>query len=71
MQDMNRREVNIFGSSGCPRSMPTAINLIANKKVKVKPMITHRVNLDGLEALFNDGIIELRKEGYFKGVLRI
>lgn len=71
MQDMHRRELNIFGSSGCPWSMPTAINLIANKKVKVKPMITHRVNLEGLEALFNDGIIEHRKEGYFKGVLRI
>ncbi|UCE52966.1 MAG: alcohol dehydrogenase catalytic domain-containing protein [Desulfobacterales bacterium] len=71
MQDMHRRELTIFGSSGCPWSMPTAINLIANKKIEVKPMITHRVNLEGLEALFNDGIIEHRKEGYFKGVLLI
>ena len=71
MQDMHRRELTIFGSSGCPWSMPTAINLIADKKVKVKPMISHRVDLEGLEALFNDGIIEHRKEGYFKGVLRI
>ena len=71
MQDMHRRELTIFGSSGCPWSMPTAINLIANKKVEVKPMITHRVDLEGLENLFNNGVIEHRKEGYFKGVLLI
>ena len=69
MQDMHRRELTIFGSSGCPWSMPTAINLIAENKIEVKPMITHRVNLEELEILFNDGIIEHRKEGYFKGVL--
>ena len=69
MQDMHRRELTIFGSSGCPWSMPTAINLIAENKIEVKPMITHRVNLEDLENLFNDGIIEHRKEGYFKGVL--
>ena len=69
MQDMHRRELSIFGSSGCPWSMPTAINLISEKKIEVKPMITHRVNLAELEILFNDGIIEHRKEGYFKGVL--
>ena len=71
MQDMHRRELSIFGSSGCPWSMPTAINLISEKKIEVKPMITHRVNLAELEILFNDGIIEHRKEGYFKGVLLI
>jgi len=49
--------------------MPTAINLIAEKKLEVKLMITHRVNLAELEILFSDGIIEHRKEGYFKGVL--
>ena len=69
MQDMHRRELTIFGSSGCPWSMPTAIKLIAEKKIEVKPMITHRVNLEELEILFNDGIIEHRKEDYFKGVL--
>ena len=69
MQDMHRRELTIFGSSGCPWSMPTAINLIAANKIEVKPMITHRVNLEELENLFNDGIIEHRREGYLKGVL--
>ena len=69
MQDMHRRELTIYGSSGCPWSMPTAIHLIATKKVQVRPMITHRVNLEELESLFNEGIIEQRKEGYIKGVL--
>jgi len=69
MQDMHRRELTIYGSSGCPWTMPTAINLIADHKIEVKPMITHRVNLEELENLFNDGVIEQRKEGYFKGVL--
>ena len=31
MQNMHRRELTIFGSSGCPWSMPAAINLIAKK----------------------------------------
>jgi 2-desacetyl-2-hydroxyethyl bacteriochlorophyllide A dehydrogenase len=69
MQDMHRRELKIFGSSGCPWSMPRAIELISNKRVQVKPMISHRVNLEQLEILFTQGIIEERKEGYFKAVL--
>ncbi len=69
MQDMHRRELTITGSSGCPWSMPRAIDLIATGKVQVKPMITHRVNLEELESMFNDGIIEQRKGGYIKGVL--
>jgi 2-desacetyl-2-hydroxyethyl bacteriochlorophyllide A dehydrogenase len=69
MQDMHRRELQIFGSSGCPWSMPRAIELIHRDRVQVKPMISHRVNLEQLEALFLQGIIEKRKDGYFKGVL--
>jgi threonine dehydrogenase-like Zn-dependent dehydrogenase len=69
MQDMHRRELSIFGSSGCPWSMPRAIELIRQGRVQVKPMISHRVNLEQLEALFIQGIIEKRKDGYFKGVL--
>ena len=69
MREMNRRELEIFGSSGCPWSMPKAIELIHRERVQVKPMISHRVNLEQLEALFAQGIIEERKEGYFKGVL--
>jgi len=71
MQDMHRRELQIFGSSGCPWSMPRAIELIHNGRVQVKPMISHRVNLEQLEALFTQGIIEERMDGYFKGVLLI
>jgi len=69
MQDMHRRELTIFGSSGCPWSMPRAIDLVATRKVQVKPMITHRVNLEELESMFKDGTIEERKDGYIKGVL--
>ncbi len=69
MQDMHRRELQIFGSSGCPWSMPRAIELISHGRVQVKPMISHRVNLEQLEALFTQGIIEERMDGYFKGVL--
>ncbi len=69
MQDMHRRELTVFGSSGCPWSMPRAIDLVATRRVRVAPMITHRVDLEGLERLFMDGIIEERKEGYIKGVL--
>ncbi len=69
MQDMHRRELKIFGSSGCPWSMPRAIGLIHKKRVQVKPMISHRVNLEQLETLFTQGIIEERKDGYFKAVL--
>jgi 2-desacetyl-2-hydroxyethyl bacteriochlorophyllide A dehydrogenase len=71
MQDMHRRELQIFGSSGCPWSMPRAIELISHGRVQVKPMISHRVNLEQLEALFTQGIIEERMDGYFKGVLLI
>lgn len=69
MQDMHRRELQIFGSSGCPWSMPRAIELIHRDRVQVKPMISHRVNLEQLEALFVQEIIEKRKDKYFKGVL--
>ncbi|MGD2269845.1 MAG: zinc-binding dehydrogenase, partial [Desulfobacterales bacterium] len=69
MQDMHRRELKIFGSSGCPWSMPRAIELISNKRVQVKPMVSHRVSLEQLETLFTQGVIEERKEGYFKAVL--
>lgn len=71
MQDMHRRELKILGSSGCPWSMSRAIELIHRGRVQVKPMISHRVNLEQLEALFTQGIIEQRKDGYFKGVLLI
>ena len=69
MQDMHRRELTILGSSGCPWAMPRAVDLVASGKVRVAPMITHRVDLQGLERLFMDGVIEQRKEGYIKGVL--
>jgi 2-desacetyl-2-hydroxyethyl bacteriochlorophyllide A dehydrogenase len=69
MQDMHRRELQIFGSSGCPWSMPRAIELIHRDRVNVKQMISHRINLEQLEALFVQDIIEKRKDGYFKGVL--
>ena len=69
MQDMHRRELSIFGSSGCPWSMSRAINLIAENRVQVKPMITQRVNLEQLESMFKDGVIKQRKDGYIKGVL--
>lgn len=69
MQDMHRRELTILGSSGCPWAMPRAIDLVASGKVRVAPMITHRVDLEGLERLFMEGVIEQRKEGYIKGVL--
>ncbi len=69
MQDMHRRELPSFGSSGCPWSMSRAIGLIAENRVQVKPIITHRVNLEELESMFTDGIIKKRKNGYIKGVL--
>jgi 2-desacetyl-2-hydroxyethyl bacteriochlorophyllide A dehydrogenase len=69
MQDMHRRELSIFGSSGCPWSMSRAISLIAENRIRVKPMITHRVNLEQLETMFADGVIKQRKAGYIKGVL--
>ena len=69
MQDMHRRELSIFGSSGCPWSMSRAASLIAQNRVQVKPMITHRVNLEELESMFKDDIIKQRKDGYIKGVL--
>jgi L-iditol 2-dehydrogenase len=69
MQDMHRRELTILGSSGCPWAMPRAVELVASKRVRVLPMITHRVDLEGLERLFMDDVMERRKEGYIKGVL--
>jgi 2-desacetyl-2-hydroxyethyl bacteriochlorophyllide A dehydrogenase len=69
MQDMHRRELVILGSSGCPWAMPRAVDLVASKRVRVSPMITHRVDLEGLERLFMDGVMEHRRDGYIKGVL--
>ncbi len=61
------KELTIYGSAGASWAYDAAISLISSKRVKVKPMITHRFKLEDLEEGLK--IVEERKQGYIKGVV--
>lgn len=61
------KELTVYGSAGASWAYDAAISLISSKRIKVKPMITHRFKLEDLEKAFE--IVEKRKEGYIKGVV--
>ncbi len=68
-QDMHRREITIYGSSGAPWSYPAAISLIATGRVRVREMITHTFTLEQLDEALRTAAE--RRDGYIKGVVLI
>jgi L-iditol 2-dehydrogenase len=63
-------EYSCFGIADNTMGYPLAIDLLTRGTVDVKPLISHVLSLQELPQAFSGGMIEHRKEGYIKGVVR-
>lgn len=48
------KQLDIFGISGMGKNIPSAINMLANKSVKVAPLISKEVKLDEVPAALEE-----------------
>jgi len=67
IQSVQLKEITVVGS--CGLDYPRAIQLMKNRDVLVKDLITHRFSLKSLVNAFSTGLIKERKDGYIKGVV--
>ena len=56
-----KKELNIYGSWTCAFSFPESIDLLVDKKVDLKSLITHRYSLDEIEKAFKESSIYSEK----------
>ena len=61
------RELTVRGSLASPGAWPTAIDLIENGRVQVRPLITHRFPLAQIARAFK--LVDERADGIVKAVL--
>ncbi|MBN1835305.1 MAG: alcohol dehydrogenase catalytic domain-containing protein [Spirochaetales bacterium] len=70
VQPIQLHELQVFGTANI--LYPPAIRLIREAKVRIQPLITHRLRLEELPDAFAGGSIQERRgayEGYMKGVV--
>jgi L-iditol 2-dehydrogenase len=61
------KELTIRGSLASPGAWPMAIDLVEREKVRVQPLITHRLPLSEIARAFD--LVEKRSDGVVKAVL--
>lgn len=64
-----KKELNLYGSWTCAFSFPAAIDLVAQKKVELKSLITHTYSLDEVAKAFADAAVY--NENRIKTVIEI
>lgn len=69
IQPIQLYEFVVKGINGYPFKYPQAINLIKNRVITVKDLISHTFTLKELPQAFSSGLIAEKRENYMKGVV--